>query len=304
MQIETIRQKKGKNELPKAGVSASRWKVFFDQWKTPLILILTVAAIISFALSELADAIVISITLFVNILVGYLQENKANQALKKLRQMVQYKAIVVRNGKKEQIASEEIVPGDILYLEAGDKIQADGRIIEARDLEINESVLTGESESVKKVSQLIKSEMPVADRKNMVYRGTIVDNGNAAVVVTATGGETEIGKIAHLVKSTKDEKTPLQKQLLKLSQVLTVIVIIISIIIFTIGLLADYGGYTLFELFEMTIALAVSAIPESLVITLTVILAVSMQRILRRNALVRKLLSAQTLGPVTIIFFT
>ena len=301
MQIETIRQKKGKNELPKAGVSASRWKVFFDQWKTPLILILTVAAIISFALSELADAIVISITLSVNILVGYLQENKANQALKKLRQMVQYKAIVVRNGKKEQIASEEIVPGDILYLEAGDKIQADGRIIEARDLEINESVLTGESESVKKVSQLIKSEMPVADRKNMVYRGTIVDNGNAAVVVTATGGETEIGKIAHLVKSTKDEKTPLQKQLLKLSQVLTVIVIIISIIIFTIGLLADYGGYTLFELFEMTIALAVSAIPESLVITLTVILAVSMQRILRRNALVRKLVSAETLGSVSVI---
>ena len=301
MQIETIRQKKGKNELPKAGVSASRWKVFFDQWKTPLILILTVAAIISFALSELADAIVISITLFVNILVGYLQENKANQALKKLRQMVQYKAIVVRNGKKEQIASEEIVPGDILYLEAGDKIQADGRIIEARDLEINESVLTGESESVKKVSQLIKSEMPVADRKNMVYRGTIVDNGNAAVVVTATGGETEIGKIAHLVKSTKDEKTPLQKQLLKLSQVLTVIVIIISIIIFTIGLLADYGGYTLFELFETTVALAVSAIPESLVITLTVILAVSMQRILRRNALVRKLVSAETLGSVSVI---
>jgi len=300
-QVEKVRKEKGKNILPRAGVLTTRWKVFFDQWKSPLILILVVAAIISFALSELTDAIVISITILVNILVGYLQENKANQALKKLRQMIQYKAIVIRDSKKVQIPSEDIVPGDVLYLEAGDKIQADGRIIEARDLEVNESVLTGESEPIKKSSQLIEFEVPVADRKNMLYRGTIVGNGNAVVVVTAIGGETEIGKIAHLVKNTEEDRTPLQKQLLKLSKALTIIVLIISVIIFLVGLLSNYGGYTLFELFETTVALAVSAIPESLVVTLTVILAVSMQRILRRNALVRKLVSAETLGSVSVI---
>ncbi|MBU1895930.1 cation-transporting P-type ATPase [Patescibacteria group bacterium] len=299
--IINTRRLHGLNILPRSRETVTRLKVFFDQWKSPLIIILVVAAVLSGFLKEFADTIIIAITVSVNVGVGYLQENKANQALQKLRQMIQLRAVVMRGGEKKEIASEDIVIGDILYLEAGDKIQADGRIIEFKDFTVNESVLTGESEPVNKNDRIIKKVARVADRKNMVHRGTVVMGGRAMVVVTATGKDTEIGKIARLVKNTEDEKTPLQQQLLNLSKFLSIVVVIISIFVFMAGLLTNHGYYTLFELFETTVALAVSAIPESLVITLTVILAVSMQRILKRKALVRKLVSAETLGSVSVI---
>lgn len=294
-------QEYGENKLPKSGEKATKFKIFLEQWKSPLILILFTAGIISGVLQEFIDMTVIFITVGVNVLIGFIQEFKANQALKKLSQMVEYKAKVLRDGREIQVKSSNIVPGDILILEAGDKIQADGRIIEQTNLEINEAVLTGESEPVKKQIKKLDEKVAIGDRTNMVFKGTIVANGRARAVVVATGKETEIGHIAFLVKETKDDKTPLQRQLSRLAKMIALVVLVISVGIFVLGLLSKTGHYTVFELFETAVAVAVAAIPEGLVISMTVILAIGMQHILKRKALVRKLLAAETLGSVSVI---
>ncbi|MFA4831482.1 MAG: HAD-IC family P-type ATPase, partial [Patescibacteria group bacterium] len=202
---------------------------------------------------------------------------------------------------RQLISSEEIVPGDILCLEAGDKIQADGRIISAAEFTVNEAILTGESEPNEKNAKAIAKETGIGDRANMVYRGTTTVNGRATAIVTATGPETEIGRIASLVKETVEERTPLQYQLARLSKFLSVVVLAITALLFLLGLVVYSGEYSVFELFQTSIAVAVAAIPEGLVISLTVILAIGMQYILKKNALVRKLVAAETLGSVSVI---
>ncbi len=291
----------GENKLQSSRASTSRFKIFADQWKSPLILILVVAGIISLALHEYLDAIVIWITVGINVLIGFIQEFKADKALEKLHEIVTYKAIVLRDGQKVQIESDEIVPGDILYLSAGNKIQADGRIIELNNLEVDESVLTGESEPVKKKKHILKGSLAVGDQVNMVFRGTTVVNGTATVLVTSIGLETQLGSVASLITSTGQEKTPLQEQLEHLSKILAVVVLAISGLLFLFGYLTHKSDYGVFQLFETSIAVAVAAIPEGLVIALTVILAVGMQFILKRKALVRKLVAAETLGSVSVI---
>jgi len=300
-QVKTRLNKYGDNVLPRTGEKITRFKIFLEQWKSPLLIILTVAGIISGLLGEIIDMTVIFITVGVNAIVGFFQEDKANRALSHLREMVAYKALVIRDGKKQQIASTEIVPGDILLLEAGDKIQADGRILEENDLQVNESALTGESEPVLKNTKVIKKSVPVGDRLNMVFRSTVVVNGRAKVLVTTTGEETEIGKIAELVKSTSEDRTPLQDQLSRLAKVIGIVVLFISLAIFLLGVFSTSEHHGLFEMFETAIAVAVAAIPEGLVISLTVILAIGMQHILKRKALVRKLVAAETLGSVSVI---
>lgn len=290
----------GKNELPRARVKTNSLKIFLNQWKSPLLIILLVAGVISGILGEYTDMAVIFFTAGINALIGFIQENKANRSLEKLQEMVTYKAIVLRDGEKQEIDSEDIVPGDILFLEAGDKIQADGRLVETVDFEVHEAALTGESESIAKNTKKIPDETGVSDRKNMVYRGTTVTNGHAKVVVTGTGEETELGQIATMVKDIKEEKTPLQRQLGSLSKKIGVIVVVISFGIFFLGLLTD-SGIDIFELFETAVVLAVAAIPEGLVISLTVILAVGMQFILKKKAIARRLVSAETLGSVSVI---
>ena len=300
-QIKQNQKNFGKNILPKARENTTRLSIFLSQFASPLIIILIIAGIISLVLQETMDTIVIFVTVFVNSVVGFLQEDKANQALKKLSQMVEYKVLVIRKGKTYQIDSKDLVVGDIILFEAGEKIQADARIMESVDLKLDESALTGESESIKKNNKKIKKTLAIADRNNMIYRGTTVVSGRGRAVVVAVGKDTEIGKIASLVKSTKDDRTPLQIQLTKLARIISAVVLFICVIIFVTGLFFDGGLDHWAELFETAVAVAVAAIPEGMAISLTVILAIGMQFILKRRALVRKLVATETLGSVSVI---
>lgn len=296
------RETEGKNKLPQTGKRVTKLGIFIDQWKSPLLIILLISGIISGVLGEVVDMGVILFTAFINALVGYIQENKANQALKELERLVQYSAVVLRDGEKKQIKSEDIVPGDILFITAGDKIPADGRIVDIKDLLVSEAPLTGESEPVKKKTGVIAEHAAVAERKNMVFCGTTVVNGRGTVIVTGTGKNTELGKIAALVSGTQEEKTPLQQQLATLSKQLSYVILAIALIIFSLGsFIIEVDGYTVFDMFQLAVAVAVAAIPEGLVISLTITLAVAMRQILQHNALVRKLLAAETLGSVSVI---
>lgn len=303
LEAEVIKRRKkhGHNELPKARDRGTPLRVFLNQWKSPLILILAAAGGVSLLVKEGTNAAVIFITIAVNVCIGFFQEHKANKALRKLREMVTYEVTALREGRKRRIPSHEIVPGDIVLVEAGDRIQADGRLIAAHDLLVNESILTGESAPVSKHVEPIKKQAVLGDQKNMLFSGTTVVNGTGRMLVTAIGGGTEIGRIASLVTSTTEDETPLQKQLHGLSRTLGILVLALAAGVFFLGFLARSGQYETITLFETAIALAVAAIPEGLVIALTVILAVGMQYILKRNALVRKMIAAETLGSVSVI---
>lgn len=300
-QVSEQIRKVGKNVLPSASHHASALTIFVRQWLSPLILILVGAGVVSGLLHEFIDMTIILITAAINAFIGFFQEYKANRALEALQQYVTYDAIVIRDGKEQQIPATELVPGDLLLIKAGDKIQADGRLIRVQELAANEAPLTGESVPVLKCTRSLSAETPLGDRKNMLFRGTTVTAGEGMMIVTATGKETEIGKIAALVKETTEDPTPLQQQLDRLGNYLALIVLGIAFGIFTIGILGRSGDYGVFELFETAVAVAVAAIPEGLVISLTVILAIGMQHILKRKALIRKLLAAETLGSVSVI---
>ncbi|MBU0660640.1 HAD-IC family P-type ATPase [Patescibacteria group bacterium] len=294
-------KKYGKNELEGKKEQYNGLKIFISQWKSPLILILIVAGTISGVLHEYVDMWIIYVTAIINVFIGFFQEYKANRALEQLQKMVAYEATVLRDGKKQVISSKELVPGDILFLTAGDKVQVDGRILEGFDFEVNEAALTGESEPIKKVTKKLVDDLTLAERKNMVYRGTAVTEGTAIVVVTAIGNKTELGQIASLVEDTEEEETPLQQQLSKLGKMLSMVVVVIAIGIFVIGMLYDRADYSMLQLFETAVAVAVAAIPEGLVISLTIILAIGMQHILKKKSIVRKLVAAETLGSVSVI---
>jgi len=294
-------EQNGPNELPKSKEKATKLGLLLSQFKSPLMWILVIAGVISGFLREFIDMTVILITVFVNAGLGFFQEFKANRSMEKLASMVHFKALVLRDGKKQQISAEEIVVGDILLVEMGDKIQADARLIEQKELAVIEAALTGESEPQKKEAKELPAKTVLADRTNMIYRSTTVASGRAKAIVVATGKNTEIGKIASLVRDTRDDKTPLQLQLAKMAKIITVIVVSICIGIFFIGLFFNSHGEDLFHIFETAVAVAVAAIPEGLVISLTIILAIGMQFVLKRDALVRKLIAAETLGGVSVI---
>ena len=299
IEVEKRQLEYGKNTFPHTGAKTSRFGILLSQFRSALMIILIGAGVISGLLHEYIDMAVILITAGFNVVIGFIQENKADQALKKLRGMVSYKTLVIRDGKKMYIDTKGLVPGDVLLLEAGDKIQADARLFSVINLEVNESSLTGESESIKKQTKKLLENIPLGDRTNMVYRGTVVTSGRGMAIVTAIGASTEIGKIATLVQETTDDKTPLQIQLSNMSRVISYIVLAISVSIIIIGILSGFED--LVVLFETAVAVAVAAIPEGLVISLTVILAIGMRFILGRKALVRKLVAAETLGSVSVI---
>jgi len=292
------RQKKfGENVLPK-DKPLSKLLIFLAQFKSPLVYILVIAGAIVLFFSEYTDAIVIFGAVLVNVIVGFLQESKANDSLFKLKKMATVKAKVIRDGHRRIIDSSELVVGDIVLLSPGDKVPADGRIIEGDDLKINEMALTGEWLPAGKKTKKIKEDTALADRDNMVYMGTVVDDGVARVALTAIGSETEIGKIAKLVRETEEEKTPLQKKVARFSIVIGIVIGIISLVILAEGLLI---GRDFVEIFTIAVAVSVAAIPEGLPIAVTVILAIGMNRILKKKGLVRKLASAETLGSTSII---
>ncbi len=293
-----IRQEKfGKNKLP-TSKTLPQFKIFLEQFQSPMVYILLLAGIITFLLKEYTDAIVIFSAVFLNTVIGYIQESKSSKALKELRKVLSLKAIVFRNGQQEEILADDLVLGDIMVLRPGDKVPADGRLIEAQNLKINEAALTGEWLSASKNTDILSDDTPLADRDNMVYMGTIIEDGLAKAIVTATGIKTEIGKITSLVKETKEAKTPYQKKLIHFSKVIGIIISIICIIIFVEGILT---GGKFIEIFTTAVAVAVSAIPEGLPMAMTVILALGMQKILKRKGLVRKLSAAETLGSTSVI---
>ncbi len=289
--------KNGLNILSKEA-PYSRIKVFISQFKNPLIYILLCAVVFSFFAGEVADAQVIAAAIFINVLIGYIQEDKANSALNKLKLMVEHKALVMREGKELEIPAANIVVGDILVLRSGRFILADARLFKCTELETNEASLTGESSAVMKSINPMEQDLGLADRKNMVYAGTSILNGNGLAVVVATGKTTEIGKISEMVKNADSGETPLQERLAGISKFLGFTAIFACVIVAVAGIL---NGFTFLEMFSSATAIAVAAIPEGMAVAVTVILALGMKQTVKKKALTRKLLAAETLGSITVI---
>ena len=292
------RQKKfGKNSLPKQ--KPLHWlEIFLSQFKSPLIYILLLAGVVTLLFRDFTNTAVIFAAVFLNAAFGFLQENKASKSLKELKKIVKQRIKIKRDGNWGIADSEDAVPGDIISLNPGDIVPADARIIESNDLQGNEMALTGESLPAGKISQILEKETSLADRDNMVYMGTIVEEGRGRALVVETGKDTEMGKISSMIREIKEEKTPYQKKLAHFSKIVAIIIGIISFIIFIEGLIT--GGDFL-EIFTMAVAVAVASIPEGLPVAMTVILALGMQRILKKKGLVRKMISAETMGSVSVI---
>ncbi|MEA2065137.1 MAG: HAD-IC family P-type ATPase [Patescibacteria group bacterium] len=289
--------KYGLNELPEKK-SLGKITILLSQFKSPLIYILLLAGVITLFFKDYIDSGVIFGAVILNTIIGFFQENKANNALNQLKRLIRHKAIVLRDGNKIEVESSKLVVGDIIILQAGNRILADARIIETNNLTTNEAALTGESMPIEKNSTATSKETIIADRKNIVYSGTIITKGQGKAVVCAIGVKTEIGKIAKLVSDTEDEKTPLQLRLAKFSKIIGILTAIISFFVFITGILQGRGA---FEMLKVSVAIAVAAIPEGLIVAVTVILTIGMQRILKQKALTRKLVAAETLGSTTII---
>ncbi len=287
----------GRNELPHKK-SDPWWLVLLHQFTSPLIYVLVAAAVISALLGEWVDAWVIGAAVVVNTAIGFIQEFKANQALEHLRSLVQPEATVVREGRETVVSAKELVPGDVLVLRTGNRISADARMLETHDLVMNEAALTGESMPIKKITEELNEGALLAERKNMVYAGTVVTGGRGLAVVVETGLKTELGKISSMVQETDETQTPLQEQLAVLAKWISGVVAGIIFVLFAFGL---FRGESFVHMFEMSVALAVAAIPEGLLVSVTIILAIGMQRILKRRSLVRRLVGAETLGSVSVL---
>lgn len=296
-EIKARQKKWGLNLLPKEK-PLSQTKIFIEQFKSPLIYILVIAGGATLFFREFTDATVIFGAVILNTVVGFFQERKASQTLRELKKVVKHETEVLREKNLRIIDSSELVAGDIVILAAGDKVPADGRIIECYDLKINEMALTGEWLSAEKCSKLLSKDALLADRDNMVYMGTVVESGKARIIITETGIRTEIGKVAEIIKETREEKTPYQKKLAHFSRIIGILIVLICIGIFIEGIMT---GGKFIEMFETVVAVAVAAIPEGLPVAMTVILSLGMQRILKKKGLVRKLASAETLGSTSII---
>lgn len=274
-------------------------QVFLSQFKDLLVIILIIAAIISAATGNLESTLVIFAVIILNAILGTVQHFKAEASLDSLKALSSPSAKVYRNGKKVEVQSKEIVPGDILILEAGDMVAADGRIIENFSLQVNESSLTGESESVNKFIDIIeKEEIALGDQKNMVFSGSLVTYGRALVVVTATGMNTEIGKIAHLMEETQEKQTPLQASLDDFSKKLAIGILVICVLVFGLSL---YRGTPMLDSLMFAVALAVAAIPEALSSIVTIVLALGTQKMAKENAIIKKLRAVEGLGSVSVI---
>ncbi|HOA69412.1 MAG TPA: calcium-transporting P-type ATPase, PMR1-type [Methanosarcina thermophila] len=290
-------EKYGKNEL-KEEEKTSVVKLFLSQFKSFLIIILIAAALVSAFLGELIDAFVILFTVFLAGVLGFVQEYRAEESIKLLKALTSPEALVIRDGKEVKIPSSLLVPGDILVLQAGDRIPADARLLEALSLEIDESSLTGESIPVGKCTDIFPTETPQPDRKNMVYTGTSVTYGRGKAVVTATGMNTAFGKLAGLLGEIERERTPLQEKLDQFGRWLGTATLIVVAFVAILGI---FQGFDPLEMFLWGVALAVAAIPEALPAVVTVGLALGVRRMVKRHALIRRLPSVETLGSTNII---
>lgn len=287
----------GHNELPEEKPT-SKIILFLRQFKNPLVYLLVVAGLITLFLKEYADTAIIFAAVFVNTIIGFFQENKTQNILAELKKIVKERAIVVRSGNQKEIDSSEVVQGDIIFFYLGDRIPADARLIRAHSLGINEASLTGEWIAAKKQAEKTPKDTPLADRDSMVYMGTLVEEGWGKAVVVETGHNTEIGKIASLVKETKEEKTPYQKKVAYFSGVLGSVILFLSAALFVLGVLT---GKDVVEMLITSVAVAVAAIPEGLPAAVTVAFAFGMREILKKKGLVKELVAAEILGSTSVI---
>ena len=303
--VEKRQEEYGLNELA-AKKKKSTLVKFLEQFKDFMIIVLIISAIVSGivgvmeeGLSGITDTAIILVVVIVNAIIGVFQENKAEKSLEALQKLSSHVAKVIRNGKLEVIPSRELVPGDIVILETGDYVPADLRIIEAVNLKSQEAALTGESVPVEKSSNKIDDEkIGIGDRVNMLFSSSLITYGRGKAVVVETGMNTEVGKIAGIINSAEDNVTPLQDKLNKLGKTLGIVALIICVLIFGIGILY---GKNLVDMFMTSVSLAVAAIPEGLPAVSTIVLAIGVQRMVKRNAIVKKLPAVETLGSATVI---
>ena len=289
----------GPNKLSE-GKKKSTLQVFLEQFKDLLVIILLVAACISAASGNLESTIVIFAVLILNAILGTVQYLKAEKSLESLKAMSSPSAKVMRNGTRIEIPSAEVVPGDIVLLEAGDMVVADGRVIENFSLKVNESSLTGESEGVDKMVEALTAEqVALGDQKNMVFSGSLVTYGRATVLVTATGMNTELGKIAALMNQTQQRKTPLQESLDNFSAKLAIVIMVICALVFALSVFRT--GMNILDSLMFAVALAVAAIPEALSSIVTIVLAMGTQKMARQNAIMKDLKAVESLGSVSVI---
>ena len=276
----------------------SVWRVFAEQFADRLVIILIIAAIISMISGNVESTIVIFAVITMNAILGTVQHEKAEKSLASLKTLSAPTAKVLRGGVKGEIPSAQVVKGDILLLEAGDMVTADGRILESYSLQVNESSLTGESTNVEKKTVVLEGEKALGDRINMVYSGSLVTGGRAVVLVTATGMETEIGKIAALMNATKEKRTPLQVSLDKFGSQLAIVIMIISAVVFVLSL---YRKMPVLDSLMFAVALAVAAIPEALSSIVTIVQAMGTQKMAREHAIIKDLKAVESLGCVSVI---
>ena len=291
-------EKYGHNRL-EGGKEKSLIQMILEQLKDFLVIILMIAAVISIFLGEALEGIIILAIVVLNTFLGVYQENKASNALKALKEMASPHAKVLRGGQIIEVPSSDVVPGDIAILEAGDYVPADLRLIESVNLKIDEAALTGESVPVEKdASAVLAEDASLGDRINCGYMGTVITYGRGRGVITETGMQTQMGNIAGMLNDTPDESTPLQKKLDSLGKVLGIVCLAICVVIFLLGLL---HGMELFDIFMTSVSLAVAAIPEGLTVVVTVVLAMGMQKMVKCNAIIKRLSAVETLGSTTVI---
>lgn len=272
--------------------------IFLGQFKSPLIIVLCVAGLLTFILREWSNTIVIFAAVLVNAILGFWQENKAENALELLKGYIRTRARVRRDGLEREIDATELVPGDVIRVSQGDRIPADARVLFANSFETDESALTGESAPVEKTSHTMEADASLMNRTSMIFGGTLAIRGFCDAVVTATGNDTEFGRIALLVAARREEPTPLQRAVASFAKITGIALAVLTAVLFGLGI---YSGYGVLDMFLIAVAVTVSAVPEGLPVALTVILAVGVERLAAQKSVVRKLLAGETLGSVTLI---
>ena len=289
----------GTNELEKPQKRSLLLR-FLDQFKDAMIIILIIAAVVSIIVEpgDWIDSLIIVIVVMMNAILGVVLESHAEKSLESLQELSAPQSKVLRDGVKQTIASKELVPGDIIILETGDMIPSDARLIEAYNLKVDESALTGESVPVEKTTDPISQDVVIGDQTNMVFSSTVVTYGRGEAIVTSTGMKNEVGKIAGMLNASEKELTPLQVKLNEIGKTIGLLCIVICVIVF---ILESLSGISWLESFKTAVALAVAAVPEGLAATVTIVLAVSVTKMVKQHAIIRKLPAVETLGSTSIV---
>ncbi|MGD8793494.1 MAG: HAD-IC family P-type ATPase, partial [Anaerolineae bacterium] len=296
-EVRRRRRKHGPNRL-RSAQSTSAWKILLDQFKSLLVLLLAVAAILSSVFGEWIEGLAIGAVILINAAIGFFTELRAVRSMEALQRMGSVSARVRRDGQVQEIPAEKLVPGDLVVLQGGDVVTADLRLVEASKLQADESALTGESVPVGKQVEPLDGEVPLAERASMVFKGTAITRGAGEGIVVSTGMDTELGHISSLVEEAEEERTPLEKRLNRLGHKLIGVTLVIAVVVAVSGILA---GREIVVMLETAIALAVATVPEGLPIVATIALARGMRRMARRNALINRLSAVETLGATNVI---